>query len=60
MLALCMEHGVKIVVNTDSHDPTAVGDFTKAVAFLEEIGFDEELIINNDLQKLKKFLLGSK
>ena len=58
MLPLCMEHGVKIVVNTDSHDPMAVGDFTKAVAFLEEIGFDEELIINNDLQKLKKFLLG--
>lgn len=60
MLALCKEHGVKIVVNTDSHDPIAVGDFTKAVAFLEEMGFDEELIINNDLQKLKRFLLESK
>lgn len=60
MLPLCMEHGVNIVVNTDSHDPTAVGNFAMAIAFLEEIGFDETLIINNDLEKLKKFLLGDK
>lgn len=60
MLPLCMEHGVNIVVNTDSHDPTAVGNFAMAIAFLEELGFDEMLIINNDLEKLKKFLLGDK
>lgn len=57
MLPLCMEHGVKIIVNTDSHDPSQVGDFTLARALLEEIGFDEDLILNNDLEKLKKFLL---
>lgn len=60
MLPLCMEYGVKIVVNTDSHDPSQVGDFTFARAMLEEIGFDEDLILNNDLEKLKNFLLESK
>lgn len=58
MLPLCMQHGVNIIVNTDSHDPSAVGDFTLARKLLEEIGFDENLILNNDLEKLKAFLLG--
>ena len=58
MLPLCMEYGVPIIVNTDSHDPSQVGDFTLARAMLEEIGFDENLILNNDVDKLKAFLLG--
>ena len=58
MLPLCMELGVPIIVNTDSHDPSQVGDFTLARKFLEEIGFDEDLILNNDVDKLKAFLLG--
>ena len=58
MLPLCMEYGVNIIVNTDSHDPSQVGDFTLARALLEELEFDEELILNNDAEKLKAFLLG--
>ena len=60
MLPLCMEYGVSIIVNTDSHDPSQVGDFTLARALLKEIGFDENLIVNNDLEKLKAFLLKGK
>ena len=58
MLPLCMEYGVPIIVNTDAHDPSQVGDFTLARAFLEKLEFDERLILNNDLEKLKAFLLG--
>lgn len=58
MLPLCMEYGVPIIVNTDAHDPSQVGDFTLARVFLEKLGFDEDLILNNDLEKLKAFLLG--
>ena len=58
MLPLCMEYGVPIVVNTDAHDPSQVGDFTLAMGLLEQIGFDETLILNNDGAKLKAFLLG--
>lgn len=57
MIPLCMEHGVYIVVNTDSHDPHQVGNFDLARALLQRIGVNEELILNNDLQKLKAFLL---
>ena len=55
MVPLCMEYGVPILVNTDSHDPSAVGDFSLALAMLEEIGVEEDLILNNDLDKLKNF-----
>ena len=57
MIPLCMEHRVPIVVNTDAHDPSTVGVFTAARELLEKIGVDEELILNNDLDKLKNFLL---
>lgn len=58
MLPLCMEYAVPIIVNTDAHDPSQVGDFSLAVPFLERLQFDENLILNNDADKLKAFLLG--
>ncbi|MBQ8359927.1 MAG: phosphatase [Oscillospiraceae bacterium] len=57
MLPLCMEYGVPVIVDSDAHDPAAVGNFTLAIKLLNEIGFDEQLILNNDLQKTKAFLL---
>jgi len=57
MLPLCMEHRVPLVVNTDAHDPDAVGDFTCALALLERLQVDEALILNRDVQLLKAFLL---
>lgn len=57
MLPLCMELRVPIIVNTDAHDPSAVGDFSFAVKLLERLQVDEALIVNQDLEKLKKFLL---
>lgn len=57
MVPLCMEAGVPIIVNTDAHDPSAVGNFDLAMALLEKLGADDDLILNNDLEKLKKFLL---
>ena len=57
MLPLCMEYGVNIIVNTDSHDPSQVGDFTLARVLLQRLEMDEDLILNNDLEKLKAFLL---
>ena len=57
MLPLCMEAGVPIIINTDSHDPSTVGNFTLAMALLERIGVSDDLILNNDLEKLKNFLL---
>ena len=58
MLPLCMEYGVNIIVNTDSHDPSQVGDFTLAMVLLERLEMNDNLILNNDAEKLKEFLLG--
>lgn len=52
-----MDMGVNIVVSSDAHDPSWVGEFTLAKKLLQEIDFDERLIINNDLDKIKEFIL---
>ena len=52
-----MEYGVPVIVDSDAHDPDAVGNFSHAIKLLDEVGFDEQLILNNDLQKTKLFLL---
>ena len=57
MLPLCVSAGVPVIVNTDSHDPATVGDFALAAALLERLGIGDDLILNNDLGKLKNFLL---
>ena len=56
MLSLCQEKQVPIIVNTDAHFPTAVGNFDLAYQLLEQLDFDEALILNNDLDKFKAFL----
>lgn len=58
MIPLCMEMGVPVIVNTDSHDPSAVGDFALARELLGTMDIKEELILNTDVEKLKAFLLG--
>lgn len=58
MIPLCMEMGVPIIVNTDSHDPGTVGDFTLARELLSTMDINEALILNTDAEKLKAFLLG--
>lgn len=57
MLPLCMQYQVPVIVDSDAHDPSRVGDFVLAMQLLDRIGFDEDLILNNDLNKVKTFLL---
>lgn len=56
MLEYCMKYQVPIIISSDAHDPSWVGEFDLAKQLLEEIHFDEKLILNNDLMKLKQFL----
>lgn len=56
MLALCMDNKVNIIVSSDAHDPSQVGEFTLAEEFLDKIGFDEKLILNTDIQKVMDFI----
>ena len=54
MLALCQQYRVPIVVDSDAHDPSWVGRQDLACALLESVGFDEELVLNADLARLKE------
>ena len=56
MLELCMVYKVPVIVSSDAHDPSWVGRFGLACELLDEIRMDEELILNNDLQKVKRFI----
>ena len=56
MLALCEKFSVPIIVSSDAHDPSAVGEFTLAEKFLRDINFDETLILNTAVDKLKNFI----
>lgn len=46
MLSLCEELRVPVVVDSDAHDPSWVGRFAEAAGFLEEVHFDQKLILN--------------
>ena len=48
MLEACMRYQVSIIVGTDSHVSSAIGDFTQADELLREADFPEELIVNAD------------
>lgn len=55
-LDLCMRYRTNIIVSSDAHDPSTVGRFQEAIALLDEIHFDEELIINNSEEKFREFI----
>ena len=55
---LCKKYNAKLIINSDAHFCTLIGEFTEAIDMLESINFPEELIVNKDpnefLLKLKK------
>ncbi len=60
LMLACKKHGTPIVVNSDAHFCTHVGSFEKAVALLEEIDFDEELVMNTSLDKFLGYITKKK
>ena len=56
LMQKCLEYGAKIVVNSDAHFCTHVGDLTEIAVYLEAIGYPEDLIINRNKAALFEFL----
>ncbi len=54
MLTLAAESGVRVCVDSDSHFLATVGQFTEAIAVLEDVGFPAELLVNGGLIDLDK------
>lgn len=55
ILGLCKEYEVPVVVGSDAHIDHAVGNHDKAEALLREVYFPESLIVNQDVDFLKKY-----
>ena len=55
-LELCMKHRVDIIVSSDAHDPCEVGRCDAAIGIVDEMGIEEELIINNSEEKFRSFI----
>ncbi len=53
---ICKKISAPIVVNSDAHFCTSVGEFGNAVAVLEKIDFPEELIVNADVNRLQEYM----
>jgi len=56
LMKKCLEYGAKVVVNSDAHFCTQVGGFTEIIAYLENLGYPENLIVNRNKATLFEFL----
>ncbi len=56
MLHFCERYKVPIIINSDAHDPSYVGNFDLAVQLIEGLKFNEDLILNTEVDKLMNFL----
>lgn len=55
--ALCKKHGVGIVVSSDAHIATDIGNYTQALSMLDELDFPQELIMNTTYDKFAEYML---
>lgn len=56
ILRCCRKYNIPIVLSSDSHGAEHIGDFTYAAEFVHEEMFPAELILNNDIPRLKMVL----
>ncbi|MCI5647942.1 MAG: phosphatase [Fusicatenibacter sp.] len=56
MLRYCMEYEVPVILNSDAHVDTEVGNHKEAWELIHEIGFPEKLILNTDLKRFMTYV----
>ena len=56
ILRYCRKYEIPVVLSSDSHGTEHVGDFTYAEEFVHEEMFPENLILNNNIPRLKMIL----
>ncbi len=56
MLRLCKQEGVPVVVGSDAHFASYVGNHQYAQALFEELDFPEELVMNRDASAFQAFI----
>lgn len=53
MLELCKEYAVPVIMGSDAHFDTLIGEFFMARELLEEVDFPEELVLNRSVEALQ-------
>lgn len=56
MLELCSRYRVPVILDSDAHCETDVGNHRRALTLLEELAFPEELVVNGSLEQAAQFL----
>jgi len=56
ILELCKKYEVPVILGSDSHISYSIGDFDKCLKLISEVNFPKHLIVNNDVEQLKKHL----
>ena len=56
MLKHCERFGTKVIMNSDAHVVSDVGDHRFAWKLVQETGFPEELVVNGSLEELDGYL----
>jgi putative hydrolase len=56
MLLECKKTGTSIVLGSDAHYHTYIGGFEDCEKILKSVDFPDELVLNTDVEKFKKFL----
>lgn len=56
MLGYCKAYSMPVVVGTDAHFYTEIGEFKEAIELFKEVDFPEELVLNTDPEKLVTFI----
>ena len=52
----CKKQDMPVILGSDAHYMTSVGDFTNVQKLLDEVQMPDELIINTDTEAFKKFI----
>ena len=53
ILELCKEYAVPVIMGSDAHFDTLIGEFSMAKKLLEEVDFPEELVLNRSVEALQ-------
>lgn len=56
IVKLCKKEGYPVVLGSDAHFFTYIGDFTNCIKLLDELDFPEELVLNTSPRLFKEFL----
>lgn len=56
MLEYCKKYQVPVILDSDAHCEADVGNHVRACSLLEEIGFPQELVVNDSLKKAAAFI----